>query len=116
MPLLIDNYAFPSEPVCDDPRESVRLEENEWNAREALWSAVQTWPWGFATRRLAEKYGLKTWQAWLMFVHARVAKYYGVDRDKLLSSFLAHYGPSPLVEALTKAIGQIPWWEKAEHA
>jgi len=83
----------PSKEADEETQKRYKLEEDEWAARETLGRlVVHHWP-----DVPAEWIGLfGSWQAYLMFLHKKIAKHYEVSADAVLSSFLKHYMPSLL--------------------
>jgi hypothetical protein len=87
--LLIDNCLFPLDP----PKEGdgpLDKEDNELFALNGLEEMLRY----IAPSTLIHRYEIDTWQKWLMLLVPHVARYYGVEREKLLSSWIDNWWPS----------------------
>lgn len=102
--LMIDNHAFPARPKSTASNQTYRQKENLVAAYETLEELRQR-P---VPAKLAERYGIDGWQAWLMFLRQPVAVHYGLDREAVYTAWSEHYLPGIVAshEAAVVAAGR----------
>ena len=79
-----------------------RAEEDlHFNARDTLEDIRKAWPLDETSWfPLVGRFGLKTWQDWMMCILPHVAKAYGLHRNDVLEKWVNHYGISLCFEQM----------------
>lgn len=93
--LTVHNFAFPTRGRSNAAKAEYRTEEDLYfNAPGTLEDIRQMWPVSGVYAALVERWKLKTWQDWLMWMLPHVAEAYGLHRNDVLKRWVNYYGIS----------------------
>ena len=93
--LVVDGVGLYCDPHSDTDNERWRREEDEWAAWETLELHRHRFP-DAVDPKFREKF--TSWQGWMMFLLPRIAKHYGVDKEKVLLGWTRHHAPTIIYE------------------